>query len=64
MQLLKIQMNFPYLPASILSKVLHDAHIKNVGGGGLGSAPLEGVILVPEEVVQGLQLLQNKKINF
>ena len=44
--------------------VLHDAHIKNVDRGGLGSAPLEEVILVPEEVVQGLQLLQNKKINF
>ena len=44
--------------------VLHDAHIENVDRGGLGSAPLEGVILVPEEVVQGLQLLQNKKINF
>ena len=44
--------------------VLHDAHIKDVGGGGLGSVPLEEVILVPEEVIQGLQLLQNKKINF
>ena len=41
--------------------VLHVAHIKNVDRGGLGSAPLEEVLLVPEEVFQGLQLLQNKK---
>ena len=47
-----------------LCYVLHDAHIKNVDRGGLGSAPLEEAILVPEEVVQGLQLLQNKRISF